>query len=101
MKTWEEKRILSMQGLYFLLPDDFKGDTIEAVRALLTYLERTDIPAIHNDGVTDPDRGAKFYGEVCAEDWNRFVKAVEEGRRFTAVVNLTRVAGGVCVPLEM
>lgn len=66
--NWQGKKVLAMEKMYFLLPDDFDGDLNDALLELVKYRKEK--------GFSSPS-----VNEKPSRGWDRFVDAVENGFR--------------------
>lgn len=81
-------KVLALCG-YFLLPDDFNGSYLDALKEYVKYRESNKLP------VTPLIDSSTIFGEErMSEYWQEFLEIIGDGRRFNGAFFLGEYSNG-------
>lgn len=92
-------KVLSIDGLFFKLPPDFKGGLSDALRAMADYHDQ---PA-----TAERQRREKGFGDALSwretrtKLWELFLESVSKGDRLCGLISLSEYGGSKPVALDV
>lgn len=81
-------KALSIKQAYFRLPDDFDGELSDALRLLADYHEVASKSSIPTAVEADPELLNKSFKEVDSALFDRFIRSIQQDKRFVGLVQL-------------